>query len=674
MNGRQKKKILKDAPQTVGFDCDLKIEAAEGKTPRFSGIAYTGGKMNLTGFKYPVIVALDGLDIPDRSVPIRFNHDPEQGVGHADSVVVEGSSLVVSGSISRDTPAARDVAKSGKSGFPWQMSIGARVIDMKFVPKGRTVQANGRVFDGPVYVALKSSLGEISFVDYGADDRTEARIAASAAQNEDGKMDEKLKMYIEARGFTVDELTEEQIQAMEKDWKESTKEVDPPKKVEAKADEDDEPSIKDQIRAQALSETKRIAEIHKAADGNAEIEAKAIEEDWDANRTELEVLRDKKPATPAIHAKTQEADKNIIEAAAGLTGGISEDILLKAHGEEVMDKASKFRGIGIQAMMRMAARTEGIELPEFTGKGGEFIRAAISTLSVPNILSNVANKSLLEGYNFVDQTWKEFVKTASVNDFKQHTRIRMTSDFKFLPVGPDGELKHGEVSEDTFTNQADTLGRMFGLSRKNIIDDDLGAFMAIPQRLGMGAGEAIVDAVYVLLLSNPSDFFDADNNNYAEGAITALSIDSLTAAEQLFMEQTKANGRPVGIAPRLILVPPGLKVTAENIHNSRTVNETTTANKPKPVDNPHTGKFAVISSAYLSNTSITGYSSLAWYLFAAPQVIAAMEVAFLNGIEQPTVEQAEANFNTLGIEFRGYLDFGVAMQDYRGAVKMKGEA
>ena len=29
---------------------------------------------------------------------------------------------------------------------------------------------------------------------------------------------------------------------------------------------------------------------------------------------------------------------------------------------------------------------------------------------------------------------------------------------------------------------------------------------------------------------------------------------------------------------------------------------------------------------------------------------------------------------TLGIQFRGYIDFGVREQDYRGALRMKGEA
>jgi len=108
--------------------------------------------------------------------------------------------------------------------------------------------------------------------------------------------------------------------------------------------------------------------------------------------------------------------------------------------------------------------------------------------------------------------------------------------------------------------------------------------------------------------------------------------------------------------------------------NSLILNETTTANKPKPVNNPHVGKYDVVSSVYLSNSSFTGNSSKAWYLLADPNRLPAVEVAFLNGVDRPTVEKTDADFNTLGIQFRGYIDFGVREQDYRAALKMKGDA
>jgi len=76
----------------------------------------------------------------------------------------------------------------------------------------------------------------------------------------------------------------------------------------------------------------------------------------------------------------------------------------------------------------------------------------------------------------------------------------------------------------------------------------------------------------------------------------------------------------------------------------------------------------------LSNSHYTGNSSKAWYLLADPGDLPVIEVAVLNGQESPTIETAEADFSVLGIQMRGYHDFGVALQDARGGVKAKGEA
>ncbi len=88
-----------------------------------------------------------------------------------------------------------------------------------------------------------------------------------------------------------------------------------------------------------------------------------------------------------------------------------------------------------------------------------------------------------------------------------------------------------------------------------------------------------------------------------------------------------------------------------------------------PVDNPHAGKFEVVSTPYLS-TIPWGGNPNDWYLLADPKRLAALEVAFLGGKDRPTVERADADFDKLGIQFRGYIDFGVKEQDYRGALKM----
>jgi phage major head subunit gpT-like protein len=238
-------------------------------------------------------------------------------------------------------------------------------------------------------------------------------------------------------------------------------------------------------------------------------------------------------------------------------------------------------------------------------------------------------------------------------------------------VAPGGEIEHGQLDEQSFTNKADTYGLMLSVDRRDMINDDLGAITTVPRKLGRGAGLKINDIFWTVFLNNAS-FFVAGNNNFQDGAATALDIDSLSDAEVLFFNQTDPDGKPLGIMPNVLLVPPGEFANAGNIFTS-TEQRITDANITFPTNNPHRGKYSPVMSAYLANASYTGSSAVKWYLLANPSDLAVVETCFLNGQQSPTIESADADFNVLGIQMRGYHDFGVALQDFRGGVASKGE-
>jgi len=435
--------------------------------------------------------------------------------------------------------------------------------------------------------------------------------------------------------------------------------------------------VQQRIRKATLAETNRITSIRAISNGEQEeLVAKAITEGWDVPRFELEFLRKSRPSANSIRQEQNRPTNQVLEAVAMQTGGMTLQAMEKQYTEPVLEAAEKYRGIGFQEFCELAC---GTQLPRYKRDAIGWLEAAFSTTTLPGILSNIANKMLLEGYNYVDDTWRKICKFSTVNDFKTHSRYRLTSDFKFEKIGDGGELKHGKLDEQKFTQKADTYGIMFALTRQMIVNDDLSALTDVPRQIGMGAAESIMDAVWDLLHLNPvqSDgktFFHADHKNYLAGATTALSVDGLTKAEVAFMEQVKPNGRPLGVPASILLVPTSLKVIAEMLMKSTFVNENTKENEPKPNQNPHAGKFEVVSTTYLSNPVIKGSSSKAWYLFADPNRLPAFEVAFLGGQDSPTVERADADFNVLGIQFRGYIDFGVKEQDWRGVLKVKGEA
>lgn len=654
-------------PKTIHFmDCPLTIEAASDKksVPRFSMVAYTGGPLNIAGFYLPIVVDLNGLIIESQNIPVRLDHNPRQGVGHTSKIIVEKDRIIAEGFISRDTSWARDVANSGLQGFPWQASIGADIIEAEFIQDGQIVNVNEKKLKGPLYVVRKAVLKEISFVDSGADIQTSVKIAAKF----EGKtMPTKQNNPNPEPEITSEPTSQPKSPESAPQAQTVSAPVRMPETVQAAAGISDPVS---DLRKKLAAETQRIAEIHAICNGHAEIEAKAIAEGWDATRCELEILRAMRPKAPAVQQQPAATPK-IFEAVALMAAGVSDARLQAMYDVPTLEAADRMRGIGIQ---EYCERIAGVgNFPRFRRDASGWLQAAFSTTSLPGILSNVANKMLLEGYNYIEDAWRQVCKIASVNDFKEHTRYRMLANATFQKVGPDGELKHGKLEEIQYGQKADTHGIMFALTRQMIINDDLGAFADIPRSIGMGAAEAIAEAVWGLLLSNPNSFFSTVHKNYKDGTDTALSVNGLTEAEILFGQQIKPNGKPLGIGPSILLVPITLKVVAEQLMKSVNVNETTEQGKPKPQANPHVGKFTIAASAYLCNSSFPGASNKAWYLFADPNRLAALEVAFLNGVDRPTVEKTDADFNTLGIQFRGYIDFGVREQDYRGAVKMKGE-
>jgi hypothetical protein len=308
-----------DVPTALSLTAATQIDLeAAGDTggapalPRFRMVGYTGGPMRVAGWRYPVILDLAGLAIPSQSRPIRFSHDPTAGVGHTDVIRVEGGQLVATGIISRDTTAAREVVVSSKNGFPWQASVGASVEEFEFVKEGQTVIVNGRTFSGPVNVVRKSTLGEISFVDLGADGATSANVTATAVPNQGvSTVDPASSTVQEEPVVSATTPATERVPAPT---------ANPPASNSPAAN----PPV-EEMRAQAAAETDRIAAVRRICAGRLpRIEAQAIREGWDAQRTELEVLRGTRPEAPAVHIRDNAVTGTVLEAACLMTAGLSQ--------------------------------------------------------------------------------------------------------------------------------------------------------------------------------------------------------------------------------------------------------------------------------------------------------------------------------------------------------------
>lgn len=409
-------------------------------------------------------------------------------------------------------------------------------------------------------------------------------------------------------------------------------------------------------------------------------------------------------------------DETFYQAQGGATGRPAVPGYLAARvrrelGSRYDDKTQQaahtlFKGrASLQKVLVAAARGNGYtgDSRVDDGNGEEVLRFAaghprairadgVSNYSLSNVLANVLNKMMLAGYLYVEQSWREFAGIRSVNDFKPTKSINLFGDFIYESVGATGELKSATLSDQAFANQADQYGRILTIDRKAIINDDLGALTTVPMLLGRGAGLKLNKTFWSTFLSPGNDdggstaFFAAThtisgqsaNSNYVSGGSSALSSDSLKTAVTTFNKQVDPAGYPLGIDPEVLLYPPELDVTAVELMNAQYIvmgglASTSSASK-QPNTNIWKGRYKPVMSRYLSNSSLTGYSTTGWYLLAGPGVLPVIECAFLNGADTPTVQQAgvDYQFDRLGMSVRGIFDFGVTMQNFRGGVKSAG--
>ena len=689
------------------------IEASNGAKPKVVGVAYSGGKMNLPGWQHPVVVDLAGMEIPE-SVPLLTNHEnmTDSRIGLI-SAAVRNNTLEITGEIVSDSRDAADIIAQGKAGADWQLSIGADVKECELVKGSREV--NGQEVEGPFYHIKKSTLREVSVVAVGADAHTNMKVnakfnlvnqegeamnnksetknvSAVSAPN-DAAPPEKKPEPEQKPGNPANKPGEPANKPGEPEKKPDNAEKTPgqaaaeatPPAIQASAG-DVAATAREAAQNAVKAERERISAIQAICDGEfPEIEREAIAGGWMpevVTKKVLETIRAERPAANVnISVKTAPEGgelRKTIEAAMCLRVGVSADQLEKSYGARTVEAGMAEMDMPLKQLLIECMKLDGI--PYSRGFDNETIRAAFSSVSLPGILSNVANKKLLQSYEAQPIIAMKLCSTGDLNDFKENDRFRLTDVGDLLPIAADGEIKDGGLIEESAKNQLDTYGKKFCLTRKMIINDDLGAFMKVPTAMGNRAARLIDQLFFSRLLSNPAQadgkaLFSTNHKNLLSGASSALSSDSLKKAIQLFLDQVDADGQPISVEPKYLLVPTALKHLAIELTQGATLIMSGTDNAVRPALNVLSDEnLQVISSPYLGNSAYEGSSQTGWYLFGDPKTVDTWEIGFLKGKRTPTVERGETDFNTLGLWFRVYFDLGVREQDHRGMVKANGAA
>lgn len=290
-----------------------------------------------------------------------------------------------------------------------------------------------------------------------------------------------------------------------------------------------------------------------------------------------------------------------------------------------------------------------------------------STSDFGNILQNIQGKAALVGWDEAAETYPMFTRAGSLTDFKATKRVGLGLFDSLQKVEEGANYEFGTVGDRGEPITLATYGRMIRITRQAIINDDLTILGSIPRKMGRAARRTIGDLVFAILTGNPamSDgtaLFHADHRNLA-GSGGAPNIATMSAARAAMRTQReKADGPALNITPKYMLVPAALETASAQLLTS-TVDPS--ANKGHAT-NPVAGMAELIVDGRLDVASAT-----AWYLAADPNAFDTIEVAYLDGVQSPYIEQQQM-WTADGVEMKVRIDAGVAPLDFRTLYKNPG--
>ena len=372
-------------------------------------------------------------------------------------------------------------------------------------------------------------------------------------------------------------------------------------------------------------------------------------------------------AFPKIETVSDEGDKrkDAVVASILARAGVAQDAAARAALS-----SNPYRGDRLLDTARASLQRAGVSVSGMTPM--EVVAAAFTqgTSDFPVLLENAMHKTLQAAYATAALTWNRFCATGSVSDFRAHNRYRTGSFGSLDAVNELGEFVNKSIPDgEKASITAGTKGNIINLSRTAIINDDLGAFVGLSNMLGRAAARTVEADVYALLALNSGAgptmgdgkaLFHADHGNITTGAaitMAALDLDRVAMASQ----KDVSGNDYLDLRPAVLLVPIGLGGTARSINDAQY--DPDTANKlQKP--NIVNGLFRDI----VDTPRMTGTRR---YLFADPSEAPVLEVAFLDGNQNPYLE-LQNGFDVDGARYKVRLDYGVGAIDYRGAVTNAG--
>jgi hypothetical protein len=287
-------------------------------------------------------------------------------------------------------------------------------------------------------------------------------------------------------------------------------------------------------------------------------------------------------------------------------------------------------------------------------KNMHYLQEAMTTSDFPILFGDIIDRMLLAKYREIAPTYSAYVKVATVRDFREVSRKGINGGRGLMSkVGEKAGYPVRAYSEAEYKYAVEKYGARMDFSWEALVNDDLDALRDAPGDLAIAARrteEYFATDLFVGATGPDTTFFSAGNGNVVTGN-PALSVAGLQTAMQVLAAQKDSDGRPINITAAVLVVPPALAITAQNILNALQIEMTEaggTAGQKIVAQNWMKNAVRLVVNYEIPNIATTN-GNTSWFLFQDPNVgRPALEMGFLRGHVEPEIFMKEPNARRVG--------------------------
>lgn len=319
--------------------------------------------------------------------------------------------------------------------------------------------------------------------------------------------------------------------------------------------------------------------------------------------------------------------------------------------------------------------------------GARELRETMTTSDLPYLLTGAAlDRALLKAYREYPADWEGYVYLDKVKDFRAVERLyEFGGEGALEQVSEQAPYTYAGLGEGKYTFSVAKYGRKISFSWEAFLNDDLGAFRRLAEKLARAARRTehrLVTSLFVDASGPNASLFSTANGNLGTGV---LDVTNLGAAITAIGSQRDQEGEPIYIEALHLVVPPALEIAAKSILEAIELRYPETSGVEWRTNNWVRNRLTLHVNPYLPIINTTS-GNTNWFLFANPQDVESLIFARLRGHEEPEIFMKRPNatkigggedpfngdFDTDAIEYKVRHVCGGTVADFRGAYASTG--